>query len=961
MHLSLHLPGMKNLLLISCLLYTGTSSAQWMQLSIPTTKKIVSSSFITDNEGWVGTENAGQAFIHHTSNGGITWNTLTVTGGTNGASYVCFVSPDTGYVVVNTIAVKTTDGGITWDPLVLPGIPYYAPFFVNADTGFINGDEEIFKTTDGGQTWTSYPTVSYNPFYRMDFLNGTFGAGCGFDDYPYATSDGGLTWDIVDDGGLWSYFYAVAYKPDGHFYYTGYEDIFGDVTYFIRGQNDFSSQDIDNLYALHWFDNNKGYAAGGSGYVVLTEDGGINWEVLVLPDLFGVPAYDLLTISGINDVYIFGENGSGFKFPANPQCTLLPQYSYIPNEYTFQFTDQTPGATEWLWYFGDGDSSIVQNPIHTFSSDGIYEVCLFASNDTCEAGYAGCKDVFVCSSNLSVSVAGSIDTTFSDDGVVSNFFDGYYPECHSVVVQSDHKVLGLDFGSGSELARYLSTGVPDSTFDGDGIFEQDEDFSGQVVKLNSSGKVLIAGEAGDKPLYITCLNEDGTYNSAFGIGGIVQINPGGGPDYENLFDMEVQPDDKIVLLSHYTYGSSEFTQLIRFNPDGSADNNFSGNGIATLNSYVFRFYNAEVGALSIQPDGKYVIAGQTDLPQTQIAIARITADGTTDSTFDADGIAEFDLTTEPYKDYAVDIVCQPDGKLVVAANTFQQMVILRLNPNGMLDPSFGTNGMVMIDAFDNYSIAVGIDLQPDGKIILLGSVDFSPPNKVLLMRLNADGSFDSSFGNNGSVLTSVDCEDLRPFDVVLHESDIYVGTSSEAVGWCIVNYNNVACVPVVAEYTFTATDLTVQFTDQTVGSTTWQWDFGDGTTSSDQNPVHVYSQTGSYDVCLISSNDCSADTICSTVTIIATGDQQAGNTFFYSIFPNPFSENTFIQFSLQNNQFVKIELYNVQGKKMKTIQEGNLEVGNHRVTLNSDGLVPSVYMLELKTDLGWSIHRLIVQ
>lgn len=78
---------------------------------------------------------------------------------------------------------------------------------------------------------------------------------------------------------------------------------------------------------------------------------------------------------------------------------------------------------------------------------------------------------------------------------------------------------------------------------------------------------------------------------------------------------------------------------------------------------------------------------------------------------------------------------------------------------------------------------------------------------------------------------------------------------------------NVTCPAPVASFSYTAIGVTANFTNNTAGTTSWQWDFGDGQTSTQQNPTHTYANQGSYTVCLIASGSCGADTTCGVVTV----------------------------------------------------------------------------------------------
>jgi uncharacterized delta-60 repeat protein len=172
-------------------------------------------------------------------------------------------------------------------------------------------------------------------------------------------------------------------------------------------------------------------------------------------------------------------------------------------------------------------------------------------------------------------------------------------------------------------------------------------------------------------------------------------------------------------------------------------------------------------AVAVQADGKLVVVGQTfknnDSSNEDFAVARYNTDGTLDSTFGHRGRVRTDFPTLAAEASAV--VIQSDGKIVVAGGAFPLFVfagdfkVVRYNPNGSLDTSFGSGGIVTTTFPGDGSFAFALALQSDGKIIAAGTdfVDFNPGDMsdtdFALARYNPDGSLDTTFGNGGTVTT----------------------------------------------------------------------------------------------------------------------------------------------------------------------------------------------------------------
>jgi PKD repeat protein len=135
-----------------------------------------------------------------------------------------------------------------------------------------------------------------------------------------------------------------------------------------------------------------------------------------------------------------------------------------------------------------------------------------------------------------------------------------------------------------------------------------------------------------------------------------------------------------------------------------------------------------------------------------------------------------------------------------------------------------------------------------------------------------------------------------------------------------------------------------------------KWSFGDGTYDSTSiNPVHIYQSPGDYQVCLTITNtetgevdeSCEWITVGSTSTRDLSTDQTGLN-----VFPNPFGDNTSVEVRLTGPSGVDLSLYDLTGRKIRTMVNEDLVAGSHTFTLEGRELGPGHYYLVLKTKNG---------
>ena len=157
----------------------------------------------------------------------------------------------------------------------------------------------------------------------------------------------------------------------------------------------------------------------------------------------------------------------------------------------------------------------------------------------------------------------------------------------------------------------------------------------------------------------------------------------------------------------------------------------------------------------------------------------------------------------------------------------------------------------------------------------------------------------------------------------------------------------------VANFNAADTGLTVNFTDATLNAPGyWYWDFGDGDTSLLQNPVHTYSSSGIYYVCLTAGDSCVTDSYCDSVAIIAVGIDDAFITENINLYPNPNNGSFIIELIDIENTI--IEVYNIAGQLIlrKSLVENTTKID---LTKHSKGM----YFVKLETENKTTIKKII--
>jgi uncharacterized delta-60 repeat protein len=246
----------------------------------------------------------------------------------------------------------------------------------------------------------------------------------------------------------------------------------------------------------------------------------------------------------------------------------------------------------------------------------------------------------------------------------------------------------------------------------------------------------------------------GDLDASFGGDGIVTTRIDGGQDSAEA--LVVQGDGKLVAAG----SAFRVVAVTRYNEDGSLDPSFGGDGIVT--TYIGFDDEGGVGsALALQEDGKLVVAGRHLIaPGDRFAFVRYNRDGSLDRSFGSDGVVSIPIF--PRHAGAEAVVQQADGKLVAAgwARSAPEadddvFALVRVNPDGSPDTSFGAGGIVLT-SIGRQAVANALVVQDDGRLVAAGwSRAGSRPSDFALVRYDRDGRLDTSFGGDGKVTTPI--------------------------------------------------------------------------------------------------------------------------------------------------------------------------------------------------------------
>jgi len=175
------------------------------------------------------------------------------------------------------------------------------------------------------------------------------------------------------------------------------------------------------------------------------------------------------------------------------------------------------------------------------------------------------------------------------------------------------------------------------------------------------------------------------------------------------------------------------------------------------------------------------------------------------------------------------------------------------------------------------------------------------------------------------------------------------------------NYIVVMYPPPLADFSGDPTSghfpLEVSFTDQTSGvADNWKWYFGDGNISTTQNPSHTYQNAGNYTVSLTSTGPGGADSIAKENYITVLVGIAEVNSDEWTIYPNPTSGIARVRYMIQDpsttlgtgSRYRMIELFEISGKRIRTVAEGNILPGTHETIIDVNDLEEGIYILRLQ-------------
>ncbi|MCX6879583.1 MAG: choice-of-anchor D domain-containing protein [Verrucomicrobia bacterium] len=273
------------------------------------------------------------------------------------------------------------------------------------------------------------------------------------------------------------------------------------------------------------------------------------------------------------------------------------------------------------------------------------------------------------------------------------------------------------------------------------------------VAVQSDGKILVAGKewnGNDWDFAVLRFNADGTPDTSFSQDGKVTTFLGIGSD--QALAVAVQGDGRILVAGQTHNGLNFDVALVRYLANGDLDQAFSIFGIVVQD--IGGYDDCGCG-LAVQSDGKILVTGfASNGADDDVILLRFNADGSLDPVFANNGIVITPVGNSHDRGWGVTV--QLDGRILVAGSYHagsDDIAVLRYFPTGFLDPGFSGDGMVTTQLGTADDVGRSVALQSDGKILVAGYFSTGSEWDFALVRLHADGTLDTSFSQDGKVAT----------------------------------------------------------------------------------------------------------------------------------------------------------------------------------------------------------------
>jgi uncharacterized delta-60 repeat protein len=477
--------------------------------------------------------------------------------------------------------------------------------------------------------------------------------------------------------------------------------------------------------------------------------------------------------------------------------------------------------------FGDDGKVVTQVSTNypVFNSSVIQAVQVQADGKILAAGYSYQITNYPDFTLVRYNPDGSLDTSFGTNGTGIVYTDfGQHSEIKGIVIQSDSNIVVAGFIAGSSpqaegfaLARYTTNGALDASFGTAGtIVTAGANFAANALLIEGDRKIVAVGTGtnngdlgGDFAVFRYTTN--GVLDTTFGGTGEVftRITHASGTYVDSANAVAIQAGtivagnpDKIVVA-----GSSYFQELqaiARYNLDGSLDTNFGIGGIVTsiVGGGTVSCASVVVQGFSFHPRTITIGGSYSDGTNVYFGVNRYTASGALDTTFGTNSSGMNTFLTGSYLYAAANTFALQSGSYVVAGfrgffESEYDFDAVRFTPSGLVDGSFGSNGLVLANVSDAPGAqAAGVAVQPDGKVIVAGTASIFNPvmdnnnEGFALARLNTDGSYDTSFGLNGKVTTLISTNDSSAQAVAIQADGKVIAAGGAHGSFAVLRYNH---------------------------------------------------------------------------------------------------------------------------------------------------------------------------